>query len=76
MAPEEDDRYGVDFRDSPPSRSWSHRRTPEDEELLSEGRVARENGDRYKEVWSHCDRMSIINAICQKQIKTIIAYVT
>lgn len=51
MAPEEDDRYGVDLRDSPPARSRSHRRTPEDDEFPPEGRVARENGDRHKEVY-------------------------
>lgn len=50
MAPEEDDRYGVDLRDSPPTRSRSHRRTPEEDEFPPEGRFDRENGDRYKEV--------------------------
>jgi len=50
MAPEEDDRYGVDMRDSPPPRSRSHRKTPDDEEYPPEGRGVRENGDRHREV--------------------------
>lgn len=45
MAPEEDDRYGVDMRDSPPPRTRSH-----NDDHPIEGRTVPEAGDRHREV--------------------------
>lgn len=51
MAPEDDDRFGSDLRDSPPPRSRSYHRSPENDELPpADGRDMRENGSRHREV--------------------------
>ncbi|KAL2619869.1 hypothetical protein R1flu_000074 [Riccia fluitans] len=52
MAGDDDDRYGSDLRDSPPVRSRSYHRSPEEdgrEGSPPDIRDGRENGDRYRE---------------------------
>jgi len=50
MALEEEDRYGVGLKDSPPLHSRSNQRAPNAEEYLLEGQGIHENGDRHMEV--------------------------
>lgn len=61
MAGDDDDRYGSDLRESPPPRSRSYHRSPdEDGRELSpvDTREGRENGDRYREVRDETDALT------------------
>ncbi|CAM6097262.1 unnamed protein product [Calypogeia fissa] len=52
MAGDDDDRYGSDLRESPPARSRSYHRSPDEdgrEGSPVDTREGRENGDRYRE---------------------------
>ncbi|OAE26407.1 hypothetical protein AXG93_131s1170 [Marchantia polymorpha subsp. ruderalis] len=63
MAGDDDDRYGSDLRDSPPVRSRSYHRSPDDdgrEGSPPDIREGRENGDRYREVVSRNESCVIV----------------
>lgn len=62
MAPEDDDRFGSDLRDSPPPRSRSYHRSPENDEFPpSDGRDMRENGSRHREVFNFFDSVLTVD---------------